>query len=131
VVATSVGGSPTTTYAENIGVMAATRIYSTAAYYVAGAIAILFGLVPKFGELVNMVPIGAGIILAIGPVDHHVGGGFTLSGIAFGTLVVLIGYHLLRALAPPYQRVGLDPPANTAESHAVLGARTPISKRKR
>ena len=35
VVATSVGGSPTTTYAENIGVMAATRVYSTAAYWVA------------------------------------------------------------------------------------------------
>jgi hypothetical protein len=31
-VASSVGGSPTTTYAENIGVMAATRVYSTAAY---------------------------------------------------------------------------------------------------
>ncbi len=33
--ASSVGGSPTTTYAENIGVMGATRVYSTAAYYVA------------------------------------------------------------------------------------------------
>src|SRR6478752_5994129 len=29
------GGSPTTTYAENIGVMGATKVYSTAAYYVA------------------------------------------------------------------------------------------------
>jgi xanthine/uracil permease len=44
VVASSVGGSPTTTYAENIGVMAATRVYSTAAYYVAAVVAILFGL---------------------------------------------------------------------------------------
>ena len=42
-VASSVGGSPTTTYAENIGVMAATRIYSTAAYVVAAFIAIIFG----------------------------------------------------------------------------------------
>ena len=41
VIATSVGGSPTTTYAENIGVMAATRVYSTAAYYVAAVVAIL------------------------------------------------------------------------------------------
>jgi xanthine/uracil permease len=46
VVATSVGGSPTTTYAENIGVMAATRVYSTAAYYVAAVVAILLGLCP-------------------------------------------------------------------------------------
>ena len=37
----AVGGSPTTTYAENIGVMAATRVYSTAAYYVAAVVAIL------------------------------------------------------------------------------------------
>jgi uracil-xanthine permease len=58
VVATSVGGSPTTTYAENIGVMAATRIYSTAAYYVAAVVALLLGLCPKFGALVNAVPGG-------------------------------------------------------------------------
>ncbi|MCI0685933.1 MAG: nitrate reductase [Sporichthyaceae bacterium] len=57
-VATGVGGSPTTTYAENIGVMAATRVYSTAAYYVAGVVAILFGLCPKFGELVSATPDG-------------------------------------------------------------------------
>src|SRR3954454_15157448 len=49
VVATSVGGSPTTPYAENIGVMAATRVYSTAAYYVAAVVAVLLGLCPKFG----------------------------------------------------------------------------------
>jgi uracil-xanthine permease len=58
VVATSVGGSPTTTYAENIGVMAATRIYSTAAYYVAALIAIVVGLSPKFGALVAATPGG-------------------------------------------------------------------------
>jgi uracil-xanthine permease len=58
VLATSVGGSPTTTYAENIGVMAATRVYSTAAYYVAAVVAILLGLCPKFGAVVNAIPGG-------------------------------------------------------------------------
>ena len=58
VIASSVGGSPTTTYAENIGVMAATRVYSTAAYYVAAIVAIIFGLSPKFGALVASVPGG-------------------------------------------------------------------------
>ena len=58
VLASAVGGSPTTTYAENIGVMAATRVYSTAAYYVAAVVAILFGLSPKFGALVASVPGG-------------------------------------------------------------------------
>jgi uracil-xanthine permease len=56
--ASAVGGSPTTTYAENIGVMAATRVYSTAAYYVAAIVAIVFGLSPKFGALVASTPGG-------------------------------------------------------------------------
>ena len=56
--ASAVGGSPTTTYAENIGVMAATRVYSTAAYYVAALVAIIFGLSPKFGALVAATPGG-------------------------------------------------------------------------
>ena len=52
------GGSGTTTYAENIGVMAATRVYSTAAYVVAGVVALLLSMSPKFGELINSVPDG-------------------------------------------------------------------------
>ncbi len=52
-----------------------------------------------FADPVNMVPTGAGIILAIGPVSHFIGGDFTLEGIALGTIVVLGGYHLLRAIA--------------------------------
>ncbi|MFC6882969.1 MULTISPECIES: uracil-xanthine permease family protein [Actinomadura] len=58
VLASGVGGSPTTTYAENIGVMAATRIYSTAAYHIAAVVAIAFGLCPKFGALVAATPGG-------------------------------------------------------------------------
>jgi uracil-xanthine permease len=52
------GGSGTTTYAENIGVMAATRVYSTAAYIVAGLTAIALGFIPKFGALIVSIPIG-------------------------------------------------------------------------
>ncbi|WP_278235516.1 solute carrier family 23 protein [Isoptericola sp. AK164] len=52
------GGSGTTTYAENIGVMAATRVYSTAAYWVAGIGALLLSFSPKFGEVINTVPPG-------------------------------------------------------------------------
>ena len=53
------GGSGTTTYAENIGVMAATRVYSTAAYWVAGVGAIGLSLSPKFGALLSSTPVGA------------------------------------------------------------------------
>lgn len=52
------GGSGTTTYAENIGVMAATRVYSTAAYAVAAACAFGLSLSPKFGALIATVPAG-------------------------------------------------------------------------
>lgn len=52
------GGSGTTTYTENIGVMAATRVYSTAAYWVAAFTAILLAFVPKFGALIFTIPTG-------------------------------------------------------------------------
>jgi xanthine/uracil permease len=115
--------------------MAATRIYSTAAYYVAAIVAILFGLCPKFGALVaatpggvlggitvvlygmigllgakiwienrvdfgdpvNLVPVAAGIILAVGDVTLKITKDFPLQGIALGTIAVLVGYHLLAA----------------------------------
>ncbi|HEX4978157.1 MAG TPA: solute carrier family 23 protein, partial [Nocardioides sp.] len=137
-IASSVGGSPTTTYAENIGVMAATRVYSTAAYFVAAVVAILFGFSPKFGALVsatpggvlggitvvlygmigllgakiwkenrvdfgnpvNLVPVAAGIIIAIGDTSLEITDDFVLSGIALGTIVTVVGYHLARAVAP-------------------------------
>ena len=53
------GGSGTTTYAENIGVMAATRVYSTAAYWIAGIGAVLLSLSPKFGAVLSSTPVGA------------------------------------------------------------------------
>ena len=51
------GGTGVTTYAENIGVMAATRIYSTATFVVAALIAILLGFSPKFGALIQAIPL--------------------------------------------------------------------------
>ncbi len=52
------GGSATTTYGENIGVMAATRVFSTAAYWVAAIVAVLLGLSPKIGAIISSVPAG-------------------------------------------------------------------------
>ncbi|TDT62142.1 solute carrier family 23 protein [Frigoribacterium sp. PhB116] len=52
------GGSATTTYGENIGVMSATRVFSTAAYWVAGLVAILLGLSPKIGAVIFTIPPG-------------------------------------------------------------------------
>ncbi|MFI0407085.1 uracil-xanthine permease family protein [Actinomadura sp. 3N508] len=158
--ASAVGGSPTTTYAENIGVMAATRIYSTAAYYVAAIVAILFGLCPKFGALVaatpggvlggitvvlygmigllgakiwiesrvdfadpvNLVPVAAGLILAIGNVTLNITDDFPLQGIALGTIAVLVGYHVLNAVrGPSGQGGGIIPPADVPPGGRAAG----------
>jgi uracil-xanthine permease len=159
-IASSVGGSPTTTYAENIGVMAATRVYSTAAYYVAAIVAILLGLCPKFGALIfaipggvlggitvvlygmigllgakiwkenrvdfanpiNLVPLAAGIIIAIGNVTLVFTDTFSLGGIALGTIVAVAGWHVARALAPAEMkealaREGAIPSSGTTFGH--------------
>src|SRR6185503_5037285 len=138
VIATAVGAGPTTTYAENIGVMAATRVYSTAAYVVAAVVAILFGFSPKFGAVIsatpggvlggitvvlygmigllgakiwkenrvdfgnpiNLVPVAAGVVIGIGNVSLKITDNFQLTGIAFGTIVAVAGWHLARVLAP-------------------------------
>ncbi len=132
--ASAFGGSPTTTYAENIGVMGATRVYSTAAYYVAAGVAILLGLCPKFGAIVsatpggvlggitvvlygmiglvgakiwvengvdfgnpvNLVGLSAGIIAGIGGVTLQITDNFSLSGIALGTIMVIVYFHLVK-----------------------------------
>jgi uracil-xanthine permease len=126
------GGCGTTTYAENIGVMAATRVYSTAAYWFAAFFALLLSLCPKFGALINSVPVGVlggactllyGMIGMLGVriwVENHVDfgqqvnlvtasipmvigiadftftfGAMTFNGIAIGSIMTLVIYHLL------------------------------------
>ena len=158
-VASAVGGSPTTTYAENIGVMAATRVYSTAAYYVAALVAILFGFSPKFGALVastpggvlggitvvlygmigllgakiwkengvdfanpiNLVPVAAGIVIGIGNVTLKFSDSFSLTGIALGTIVAVVAYHLAKALAPQELRDRADGAVLAVGGHDTYG----------
>ena len=45
-----------TTYAENIGVMAATKVYSTLLFVVAAVVSVLLGFSPKFGALILSIP---------------------------------------------------------------------------
>jgi uracil-xanthine permease len=150
--ASLVGGSPTTTYAENIGVMAATRVYSTLAYYIAAVVAILFGFCPKFGAViaatpggvlggitlvlygmigllgakiwienrvnfadpVNLVPLAAGITAGIGNLTIKFTSTFSITGIAAGTLIVIIGYHAVRPFAQRWQ----DQPGDGGNAYA-------------
>src|SRR3546814_13098639 len=63
----AVGGTGVTTYAENIGVMTVTRIYSTLVFVIAALLAILMGFFPKFGALLQTIPgpVLGGIAVAI------------------------------------------------------------------
>jgi putative pyrimidine permease RutG len=70
------GGTGVTTYAENIGVMAATKVYSTLLFVVAAVVSILLGFSPKFGALILSIP---------GPV---IGG---LSIVLFGLIAAMAG----------------------------------------
>ena len=54
--AASFGGTGVTTYGENIGVMAATRVYSTLIFAVAACFAIVLGFSPKFGAIIQPIP---------------------------------------------------------------------------
>jgi uracil-xanthine permease len=58
IISASGGGTGLTTYAENIGVMAVTRIYSTVIFIIAAVVAILLGFCPKFGALIATIPVG-------------------------------------------------------------------------
>ncbi len=92
--ASAFGGSPTTTYAENIGVMGATRVYSTAAYYFAAGVAILLGLCPKFGQIVNATPGGVlgGITVVLYGMIGLVGAKIWVENrVDFGNPVNLVG----------------------------------------
>ena len=50
------GGTGVTTYAENIGVMAVTKIYSSLVFVIAALVAIALGFSPMFGALVLSIP---------------------------------------------------------------------------
>lgn len=70
------GGTGVTTYAENIGVMAATKVYSTLLFALAAMVSIGLGFSPKFGAAILSIP---------GPV---IGG---LSIVLFGLIAAMAG----------------------------------------
>jgi xanthine/uracil permease len=61
-----------------------------------------------FGNPINLVPIAAGIIIGIGNVKVDITEDFSLEGIALGTIVTIVGYHLARAIAPKELREGAE-----------------------
>jgi len=112
---------------------------------VAAIVALLLGLCPKFGALVNiipggvlggitvvlygmigllgakiwkenrvdfanpinLVPLAAGIIIGVGDVTLQFSDDFSLNGIALGSIVAVVGWHVARVLAPTEMRQAL------------------------
>ncbi|KAG0015361.1 hypothetical protein BGZ81_011720 [Podila clonocystis] len=58
IVAASCGSIGTTTYAENIGVMSITKIFSTQVFVFAAIVGIILGLCPGFGAIIQTIPSG-------------------------------------------------------------------------
>ncbi len=55
-IASLIGGPPNTTYGENIGVLAITRVYSIFVIAGAAVLAILFGFIGKISALISSIP---------------------------------------------------------------------------
>jgi uracil permease len=119
-----IGGPAQTTYAENLGVLAMTRQFSSRLIQGAAVIAIILGLIGKFGGLIQSIPTavmgGIGILLygmiasmgirhmieekvdltniknlIICAVIFIVGVGYANNGIAYATLAGLIIYWVI------------------------------------
>lgn len=105
------GGVGTTTYAENIGVMASSKVYSTAAYWVAGLTALALAFFPKFGAAVATIPAGvaagAGIVLygMIGVMGVRI---WVQNRVDFSNTINLMtaGTGLIIAIADPVLMIG-------------------------
>lgn len=50
------GGPPNTTYGENTGVLALTKVFDSRVMRIGAVFAIILSLVPKFGELIQTIP---------------------------------------------------------------------------
>ncbi|HMN73683.1 MAG TPA: solute carrier family 23 protein [Rhodoblastus sp.] len=101
IIAGSGGGTGVTTYAENMGVMAVTRIYSTLVFVAAACVALLLGFSPKFGALILTLP---------GPV---IGG---LSIVVFGLIAATAGRIWVE------NKVDFSDPRNLVTAAAALVA---------
>nr|WP_228046341.1 solute carrier family 23 protein [Saccharopolyspora sp. HNM0983] len=140
------GGSALGNHAPNVGVLAATRVYSTAACAVAAGAAVLLSFSPKLAALiatipmsvlggatlvlfgllamvgvriwagagvdftdpVNLVVLGTSVIAGVGDLTLSLGE-LRITGIVWGSVGIVFGYPLLRALADARARTGVTP----------------------
>jgi uracil-xanthine permease len=110
VIASLLGGLPVTSYTQNIGVIASTRIASRFVVQVAACFLILYGLSPKFGALLAVIPRPV-----MGGVFMLVCGSIVISGMKLINSApktegngILVGLTLLLAIGlPVYAKASL------------------------
>ncbi|CAB4917946.1 unannotated protein [freshwater metagenome] len=61
-----------------------------------------------FGNPLNMMPVAAGLIIAIGDTSLVFSDSFSLSGISLGTIVVIGLHHLCARIAPAHMKTPVD-----------------------
>lgn len=111
--AAALGGLPCTSYTQNVGIIAATRVASRTVVRVAALILALYGLSPKFGALLVAMPrsvLGGVFVLVCGMIAVS---GIRLLGAARETTAnyLVIGLALVLAIGlPTYVRYGLGEP---------------------
>ncbi|TMG22048.1 MAG: pyrimidine utilization transport protein G, partial [Chloroflexi bacterium] len=105
------GGTGETTYAENIGVMGITRVFSIMVFVVAALFAILLGFIPIFGALVRSIPVS-------------VQGGIEIY--LFGLIAVIGGKIWVDAKVDFSKRANLAVAAIPLAIAAGISATTPI-----
>ena len=110
--ATVIGGLPCTSYTQNIGIIATTRVASRFVVQIAAVILTLYGLCPKFGALLVAMPrpvLGGVFVIVCGTI---VVSGFRLMQTAPATTAngLIAGTTLICALGiPAYAQFVLGP----------------------
>ncbi len=111
VLAVCFGGLPCTSYTQNVGIIATTRVASRRVVQLAAVILILYGLCPKFGALLVAMPrsVLGGVFVVVCGMIALAGIRLIASAPATTANQLLIGTTLVVALlVPVYVRTALD-----------------------
>ncbi len=74
-----------------------------------------------FANPINLVPLAAGIIIGIGNVTLTFTDEFSLNGIALGSIVAVLFWHVARALAPAEMKAALTREGTHPAAGSTMG----------
>ncbi len=108
-VAACFGGLPCTSYTQNIGIIATTRVASRLVVQVAAVILMLYGLCPKFGALLAAMPrpVLGGVFLVVCGMITISGAQLLAQSSTRSGEALTAGLSLVAAIATPYYATGV------------------------